>query len=174
MLASFATTLLASWFEEPSTSNFTFYTGSSYIYISPLTLVQDLITAGLKILRDQDNDGLFDETSSQLWSLRDLAASSDRGFLVNFVRRFIIGLPMVGAGGLVYMFLSAPYFAPLQFLARRRGRRDRREQSRDIAAVIIVTLLLVGATKTLLHVYRRTEKAVKRVLLRAEEAILEV
>jgi len=81
---------------------------------------------------------------------------------------------MVGAGSLVYTLLSAPLIGPLQWLARQRGGRSRREQSRDIAALVIVALVVAGATRALYQVYRFTESTTKRLLLRAEDAILEV
>lgn len=136
-----------SWFEEPSTTVYFF--SSSFIYVSPLGLMQDLIAAALRILQDQDLGGLFDDRPRQ--ARPDSGSvprpAKPRGFLMNFVRRFVLGLPMVGAGSLVYMLLSAPLIGPLQFLARRRSGRSRRDQSRDIAALLIVALILAGAAK---------------------------
>ncbi|KAG5350654.1 hypothetical protein C0989_009952 [Termitomyces sp. Mn162] len=163
-----------SWFEEPSTT--TYFFSSSFLYVSPFGLMQDLISAALRILQDQDLGGLFDDTPKRARSSPGGVPppTKPRGLLMNFVRRFVLGLPMVGAGSLVYMLLSAPFIGPLQFLARRRSGRNRQDQSRDIVALVIVALILAGAAKALHQVYRVTEQNVKRLLLRAEEVILEV
>ncbi|KAG5647635.1 hypothetical protein DXG03_008988 [Asterophora parasitica] len=161
------------WFEEPS------YGFSSFYFVSPLGLMQDLIAAALRILKDEDFVGIFDDLPSRprrnAGVVPRLAPSKPRGLLISFIRRFILGLPMVGAGSLVYMFLSAPFLGPLQWLARQRGgSRRRRDQSRDIAAMVIVALLAMGAARALYQVFKLTEKITKRLLLRAEDAILEV
>lgn len=152
MLASFVTTFFVTAFEEPTHSYF-----SSFVYVSPLSVAQDLITAALRILKDGDVVGLFDEGVISKTSRRRGTATADtfipsepkpRSFLMNFIRRFILGLPMVGAGSLVHMLLSAPLLGPLHWLARQRGGgRRRRDQSRDIAAMVIVALLVVGAAR---------------------------
>ncbi|RDB29260.1 E3 ubiquitin-protein ligase MARCH4 [Hypsizygus marmoreus] len=178
MLASFITTFFMSAFEEPTHA----YYFSSYFYVSPFSLAQDLITAALRILRDEDAVGLFDDNLLPRMKSQVKAGSGafipaeprQRGIFVRFIRRFILGLPMVGAGSLVHMLLTAPILGPLQWLARQRGGRRRREQSRDIAAMVILALLIVGAVRALYKVYQITESTTKRLLLRAEDAILEV
>ena len=140
-------------FEEPSQS---FY---SSFYVSPFTVAKDLIVAALQILKDEDTIGIFDQVmDSRSRPTRDsdapetiiLTQAPPRGLLMRLVRRFILGLPMVGAGSLVWMLLSAPFLGPLQWLARQRGHRSRREQSRDIAAIVIVALLVMGAARSVL------------------------
>jgi hypothetical protein len=72
------------------------------------------------------------------------------GVLKRFIRRFILGLPLVGASSLVQMLLSFGALGPVQWIARYRGSRNRRNSdSRDIAAIIIISLLLVGAVRYL-------------------------
>ncbi|KAF9462137.1 hypothetical protein BDZ94DRAFT_1166369 [Collybia nuda] len=180
MLASFVTTFFMAAFEEPSYSYY-----PSFIYVSPLNLAHDLITAALRILKDEDTVGLFDDgytsnasgthgrTSTPLTAPKP---HHNPGILMKFIRRFILGLPMVGAGSLVHMLISMPLLGPLQWLARQRGGggRRRRDQSRDIAALVIVAVLIVGAARALYKVFKLTEATTKRVLLRAEDAILEV
>ncbi|KAF5385276.1 hypothetical protein D9615_001432 [Tricholomella constricta] len=173
MLSSFITTFFMSWFEEPS-----YVFSPSYFYVSPLGLVQDLITAALRILKDEDITGIFDDIPKRSRPpsgvVPPLVVPKPRGLLMSFVRRFVLGLPMVGAGSLVYMLLSVPFLGPLQWLARQRGGRRRRDQSRDIAAMVIVALVAVGAARALYQVFKLTEATTKRLLLRAEDAILEV
>lgn len=152
MLASFITTFFMAAFEEPSYSYY-----PSFIYVSPLNLAHDLITAALRILKDSDTVGLFDDgfvpnasrahggTSTPLTAP---TPHGNPGILKKFIWRFILGLPMVGAGSLVHMLLSMPLLGPLQWLARQRGGgRRRRDQSRDIAALVIVAVLVVGAVR---------------------------
>jgi hypothetical protein len=153
MLASFITTFFMSAFEEPSYSYY-----PSFIYVSPLNLAHDLITAALRILKDGDTAGLFDDGFVSKASrgyggsstpLNPPMPSAKPSILKKFVRRFILGLPMVGAGSLVHMLLSVPLLGPLQWLARQRGGgRRRRDQSRDIAALVIVAVLVVGAARS--------------------------
>lgn len=194
MLASFVTTFFMSTFEEPSYTSY-----SSFFYVSPLTIAQDLITAALRILKDEDPIGLFDEGMNGKISYGRTSVPSfvpneakPPGLLMRFIRRFVLGLPMVGAGSLVHMLLSVPFLGPLHWLARQRGGgRRQRNQSRDVAALVIVALLVVGAARfvfprvklissyvlgirALYKVYRLTESTVKRMLLKAEDAILEV
>lgn len=177
MLASFITTFFLSAFEEPT------YYYSPFIYVSPLDLAQDLITATLRILKEGDIVGPFNEGVTVTSNTRSTTDSNPSGshkyrqkpsLLKNLIRRFILGLPMVGAGSLVHMLLSAPLLGPLQWLARQRGSRRRRDQSRDIAAMIIIVLIVVGAARALYKVFQITESATKRFLLRAEDVILEV
>lgn len=151
MLASFITTFFFFAFEEP-----TYYYYSSFLYVSPLDLARDLITATLRILKEGDIVGTFDGGVNTMPRTRSAEDSSPLvshklrqkpTLLKNFIRRFILGLPMVGAGSLVHMLLSAPLLGPLQWLARQRGSRRRRDQSRDIAAIIIIILIVVGAAR---------------------------
>lgn len=151
MLASFITTFFLSVFEEPT------YYYSPFFYVSPLDLAHDLITAALRILNEGDIIGAFNEGTNvtpSRWtrSTTDGNPLSQKprptpGLVRNFIRRFVLGLPMVGAGSLVHMLLSAPLLGPLQWLARQRGSRRRRDQSRDIAAMIIIVLIVVGAAR---------------------------
>jgi hypothetical protein len=151
MLASFITTFFISVFEEPT------YYYSPFSYVSPLDLAHDLITAALRILNEGDIIGTFNDCvnatpSRRTRSTTDSSPSVPKagptpGLVKNFIRRFVLGLPMVGAGSLAHMLLSAPLLGPLHWLARQRGSRRRRDQSRDIAAMIIIVLIVVGAAR---------------------------
>jgi len=72
------------------------------------------------------------------------------------------------------MFLSLQMLAPVQFVARYRASRSRRNNSKDFAALIIVALVVAGAVRALYKVYKLTEILTRRILMRAEDAILEV
>ncbi|KAJ7125657.1 hypothetical protein C8R43DRAFT_1029830 [Mycena crocata] len=170
LLSSFITTYFMSWFEEPSES---YYYRSNFFFVSPLEIAQDLIRAALRILQDEDGeDGpIFGRGDTPFASS---TPHSEPGIFKSFIRRFLLGLPVIGAGSIVHMLLSLPFISPVHFLARYRSSSRRRDSSRDIASLIIIVLVLVGAARALMKVYGFTQSLTKRLLLRAEDAILEV
>ncbi|KAL0951294.1 hypothetical protein HGRIS_008004 [Hohenbuehelia grisea] len=145
LLSSFVTTFFMSWFEEPSY-------GGWYFYYSPFDIARDLIRAALRIISDETGADLFDEALRKTASTRRVPTDipfpspAKRSLLKKFVRRFLLGLPIVGASSVVQMLLSAPFIGPVHWLARYRGSR-RRDNSRDIAAFIIMALLLWGSLR---------------------------
>ncbi|KAF9015083.1 hypothetical protein BDQ17DRAFT_1340459 [Cyathus striatus] len=172
MLASYITTYFMSWFEEPSLR---YYSG---FYISPLEVAQDLVTAAFRVLRDGDMSDILDEDKISFPASTSIPFHPTPrpvpGIIKRFIRRFIIGLPLVGAGSLVHMLLSLQFLGPIQWIARYRGSRNRRNNNRDAAALIVVGLILLGALRALYKVYQLTQSLTKRILLRAEDAVLEV
>jgi len=181
MLASYITTYFISAFEEPTMTTSYYSWSWSFFYVSPFEVAQDLVAAALRILRDGGIDGLLDDavpssrTSAQgRQAGRFPRPKSNPGFIKRFIKRFLLGLPLVGAGSLVQMLLSVGYLVPVQWLARYRGNRNRREGSRDLAALVVVALLVVGALRALLKMYQLTQTITQRLLLRAEDAIVEV
>lgn len=144
MMASFVTTFFMSAFEEPSYQSY-----YGFYYISPFEVAQDLVTAAFRVIRDGDlSDVLEDATSftTAQGTIKIPVARAPPGIVKRFIRRFLLGLPLVGAGSLVQMLVSVQALAPVQWLARYRGSRNRRNSnSRDIAALIVIGLLLVGA-----------------------------
>ncbi|THH08163.1 hypothetical protein EW146_g9083 [Bondarzewia mesenterica] len=153
-----------------------YWSFSTYWY-NPVDVGHDLVRAALRILQDQSG-GLFDPDaflSPRAPAEGPLEPRSPPGLFMRLVRRFVLGLPVVGAGSLVHMLLSLPVLAPVQWLARFRGGRSRRNTStRDAAAIVIIILLVVGIVRTIVKVYQFTETLSKRLLLRAEDIILEV
>ncbi|KIM75411.1 hypothetical protein PILCRDRAFT_827334 [Piloderma croceum F 1598] len=175
-LSSYITTYFMSALDEPSwSSNSYFY---SYYYISPWDVGKDLIRAALRILKDEnsfafDEETLFTQSTPKV-NVPPFVARAPPGILKRFLKRFILGLPVVGAGSLVQMMLSLPFLGPVHWLARYRGNRSRRGDSRDVAAMVVIVLLLVSAARALYKVYEFTQRLTQRILLRAEDAILEV
>lgn len=174
MLASYITTYFMAAFEEPSS-----YYSYSFFYISPIQVFQDLVTAAFRVLRDGDVAGILDDVSFTSPTRTSNSTPPTRpkqtpGLIMRFIRRFVLGLPLVGAGSLVHLLLSVQMLAPVQWLARYRGQRNRRDNSRDIAALIVIGLLVVGAARALIKVYQLTQKWTQYFLIRAEDAILEV
>lgn len=150
MMASFITTFFMGAFDEPSHHSFSYF--SYFYYISPWEVAQDLVTAAFRVIRDGELSGVFEDTVTYTTAKGSVNVPVPRpppGIIKRFVRRFILGLPLVGAGSLVQMFLSVQALGPIQWIARYRGSRNRRNSnSRDIAAVIVITLLLVGAFRS--------------------------
>lgn len=151
MLASYITTYFMAAFEEPSS-----YYSYSFFYISPIQVFQDLVTAAFRVLRDGDVAGILDDVSFTSPTRTSNSTPPTRpkqtpGLIMRFIRRFVLGLPLVGAGSLVHLLLSVQMLAPVQWLARYRGQRNRRDNSRDIAALIVIGLLVVGAARYLIE-----------------------
>jgi hypothetical protein len=148
-LSSFITTYFMSAFDDDGQSSTYFY--SSY-WISPYEVTQDLVRAALRIIKDES--GIIDGSvlSTATGSPRPIIigpepAPASPGYLRTFLTRILLGLPVVGAGSLVQLLMSMPMLGPVQWLARYRGSR-RRENSRDMAAFVLVILLVVGAIRS--------------------------
>ncbi|KAF8168188.1 hypothetical protein B0H34DRAFT_647032 [Crassisporium funariophilum] len=169
MMASYITTFFVSAFQEP-----TFH--HAFYFVSPMEVAQDLITAAFRVLKDGELADILDDSPfmSNNEAMGPPHPRPQPGLLKRFIQRFIIGLPLIGAGSLVHMLISVQFLAPIQWLARYRGSRRRNSNSRDIAALIVVGLLIAGALRAFYKVYKLTQSVTKRVLLRAEDAILEV
>ncbi|KAH9047628.1 hypothetical protein EDB84DRAFT_467910 [Lactarius hengduanensis] len=178
--SSFLTTTLISPLDEPSYVSY----GTSALYVSgwdywtwtnPYSVGRDLVRAALRIIQDETG-GLFDPDAFSSSTAPESAETlSNPGIVWRFIRRFILGLPVVGAASLIHMLFSLPLLGPLQWIARSRGTRGRQgSRSGDTASMVILFLLAVGALRVVYQVYKLTESVTKRILLRAEESILEV
>jgi len=172
IFSSYITTYFMSVFEEPSWSSDSYFFYS--YYISPWDVAKDLIRAALRILKDEngfdfDESALFTRTTTKV-----NVAPTPPGVLRRLIKRFILGLPIVGAGALIQMLLSLPFLGPVHWLARYRGNRSRRGDTRDAASMVVIVLLLIGAARALYKVYEFTQRQTQRILSRAEDAILEV
>jgi len=171
LLSSFLTTYFVSSLDEPHYS--------SFFFVSPVDIAQDLIRAALRIMQDEDSiiSDTFFSTSSRRTTTGPMMTAVPRpppGIIRRLIRRFVLGLPVVGAGSLVHMLLSMPLIGPVHWLARYRGNRSRRGNSRDFAAIVVIILLIAGAARAIYKVYELTQKMTKWLLIRAEDAILEV
>jgi hypothetical protein len=150
MVASYITTFFISAFEAPS-----YY---HPFYSSPFEVAQDLVTAAFRVMKDGDmasilEDNIRPRSTTSTPPGAPLVPRPRPSFIIRFIQRFIIGLPLVGAGSLVHLLLSVQYLAPVQWLARYRGSRSRRNNgSRDIAALIVISLLVVGALRYISHI----------------------
>jgi len=173
--ASFVTTSFMSFFNPEALSDDVDYYYSPY-WVNPFTVGIDLIRAALRVLQDQTG-GLVDPDS--ILRARHAPVTHEKpGMLRRFIQRFLLGLPIVGAGSLVQMLFSVGgLLAPVQWLARSRGRNRRNGRNgntTDMAAMLIVALLIIGALRAIYKVYQLTEAYARRLLVRAEDIILEV
>ena len=125
-------------------------TYNNFFYISPIDVAQDLITAAFRIIRDGDISDFFTEPIVRSGQSPLNMATPPPGLIKSFIRRFLIGLPLIGAGSIVHMLLSFQMLAPVQFIARYRANRNRRNNSKDFAALIIIALVVVGAARYIL------------------------
>ncbi|KAI0094801.1 zf-C3HC4-domain-containing protein [Irpex rosettiformis] len=158
--SSFITTYLIS-----GPSNYS----SSWFFISPWDTFREVIRSAVCGLTDMGCDEGFSFVSTQRPRFPD--PQKPPSLLYRFFRRLLLGIPTVGAGSLFGMLWNLPF--PITHWLRVRLRRSSRSAS-DFTTLIFVGLVIIGALKALLTVYQLTERTVKRVLLRAEDAILEV
>ncbi|KAF8481258.1 hypothetical protein DFH94DRAFT_739031 [Russula ochroleuca] len=152
--SSFLTTTLLSSLDDPSYNSL----GSSTMYVAsgggywtwtnPYTVGRDLVRAALRIIQDEAG-GVFDPDALLTPLVPDNAETMpSHNIIWRFMRRLILGLPVVGAASLVQMLFSLPLLGPIQWIARSRGNRGRRSNgSRDTAAVVIILLLAIGALR---------------------------
>jgi len=154
--------------------------GSLYFYhpywVSPYDIARDLMKMAYRVLRDEDI--IMDNTATGAGvPPRPQSPQGPSGPLAHFIRRFILGLPVVGVVSVVHLLYTMSLLGPMNLVTRWRGMRtrgNRRDSSRDIATLLIMIAIIGGAIRALWKVYRLTERFAKRVLLRAEDAILEV
>ena len=142
MLSSYVTSYFFATIEEQSVF------GTTYFFVSPIDVAQDLVRAAIQILRDQDILPLELEVPQSLKAPIPTHFLEPPGLLGRFVRRFLLGLPMVGVGSLIHMILTLPFMGPLQWVARWRGNRTRRGNDRDLAAAVIIIFIVIGAARS--------------------------
>lgn len=117
---------------------------TTYLYgvYSPVDVIQGLVRATVNTFVD---DKLLDDTilSKGPPSSHIRTPGKPPGLLKRLVRRFLLGLPVVGAGSIAHMLLSIPL--PFHWVRLRTINRGR--DSRDIMALLIVTVVLIGAAR---------------------------
>ena len=114
----------------------------SFSIYYPYEVFRNLIKMTIGILAD---DGIIGETilphRTPTYQLR--RPQGPPSLLGRFIRRFLLGLPVVGAGSIAHMLLSIPLpFHWLRFRTRRTGR-----QSKDLMALIVLAVVLAGAAR---------------------------
>jgi hypothetical protein len=154
-VSSFLTTTLLSSLDDPSSYNSfgnTIYVSSGggyWAWTNPYSVGRDLVRAALRIIQDEAGGVLDPDALLLPLAPDDVDAMLSHSIFWRFVRRFILGLPVVAAASFVHMLFSLPLLGPVQWIARSRGNRGRRSSSgsRDIAGVIIIILLAIGALR---------------------------
>lgn len=154
--SSFLATALLSSLDDPSYNSSSYSSSAIYFasgggywtWTNPYTVGRDLVRAALRIIKDETG-GIFDpDVLLNPPAPGSAELASDPSFVWRFVRRFILGLPVVGAASLIHMLFSLPLLGPIQWIARSRGSRGRgSSRSRDTAAVVIILLLAIGALR---------------------------
>ncbi|KAI0788509.1 zf-C3HC4-domain-containing protein [Abortiporus biennis] len=157
-LLVFAASFVTTWFTKEAGSD-------NYYYFTTFDLFRSLVRTAVRYLTEGDfEDRLLTYTQ------RKTVPTGPPGLLKRLLHRFLLGLPVVGAGSVVHMLFSIPM--PLSWI-RYRVRRMNRD-TRDMATLFLLAVVIIGALRALWKVYQLTEKLVHRLLLRAEEAIVEV
>lgn len=116
-------------------------------WLSPSTVASNLMGIVLRILRDEDI--ILDQRESMprtSYTRPPIKISTRRSVLGNFVRRVIIGIPVVGVASLVQLLWSLSMLGPFHIFTQLRG-RNRRESTRDIATIIILLAIILGAIR---------------------------
>jgi len=157
------------------------YTRSYFSYYywgwgDPFSAARDLLRFAFRVLLNEESElfkGTADRRPNIIPGLTDNSPPIPPGIFKRLVQRIVMGLPVIGIGSFVQMAFSMSLLGPLQ-LARWRRFRSRREGGSDIATLLIVVFVVIGAARAFWAVYKYTEKQAQRLLLRAETAILEV
>jgi len=131
--------------------------GTTYFFVSPIDVAQDLVRAAIRILRDQDIFPSELEVPQSLKAPIPARLPEPPGSLDRFIRRFLLGLPMVGVVSLIHMILALPFMGPLQWIARWRGNRTRRGADRDLAAAVIVVIIVIGVARSAIRLFLRQD-----------------
>ena len=186
---SFFASFLVTYFLDSSGNGSGFGLGFwGFYWVSPSQVIGNI----LRILRDEEI------IPDELFSLSPSKASPSKFFDFSswgrtglFLKRILIGIPVLGVASLVQFLYSVSFLGPAHLFTRHAGRgRNRRESSIDIATIIILGAVLLGTLRyvpvctsvtftdvqcrALRGIYRLTERAVRYLLSRAEDMILEV
>jgi hypothetical protein len=156
-VSSFLTTTLLSSLDDPSYNSYNSFSSSSiyftwgggyWTWTNPYTVGRDLVRAALRIIQDESGGVLGPDALLTSFASDDPETMPNHNAFWRFIRRIVLGLPVVGAISLINMLFSLPLLGPLQWIARSRGNRGRRDNgSRDTAAVVIIFLLAVGTLR---------------------------
>lgn len=134
LLCSFVTTYFAGGDDDDAMF--------TYTYWYPLEIFRSLVRMTVGILTDDniiDNRVLRHRTRSA----PPREPQAPPGILLRLFRRFLLGLPVVGAGSVAHMLMSIPFpFHWLRLRTRRAGR-----QSKDFMALIVLAVVLAGAVR---------------------------
>lgn len=124
--------------EESSTFSYYFY---------PIDTFKALVSSTLSILNDEFGiiEGLRHSSQNPPTPL----STKPDTLIIRLVKKFLLGLPLVGIGSLIQMILSMPILGPVHWIARYRSSRGRRASTRDMTAIIIIGLMVIGALRSI-------------------------
>lgn len=113
----------------------------TYFYWAPVDIFRTLVRMTVNFFDDRMLDNPL--LSRRPGSSRLREPRSPPGFFMRLFQRFLLGLPVVGAGSIAHMLLSIPMpFRWLRMRTRRAGR-----QSKDLVALIVLAVVIAGAAR---------------------------
>jgi len=171
--ASFVGSFVLRYFDN---SDFT-YSSYSYWFYDPISATQNFIAYAIRLMDETAESTLMDSSQGNMdWSRGTpyKMADTQPGIIIRLLRRFILGLGVVGVTGFVQWIWSMSLTSFMHLWGPRGGRRDRRNRGQSALSLIVILLVLAGAARALMQVYRLVERQAKRWLIRAEYNILEV
>jgi hypothetical protein len=152
--ASFITTYFMETLERPPSSSYHSGWFFGYHFISPFEVGADLLRAAFRILREESEivDAAFAARRPHvlLTPTGGYVVKTEQGLLLRLLQRFLLGLPLVGAMSLVHILISSHMLAPVQWIARYRASRSNNRRGgnvKDVAALLVLLLLVVGAAR---------------------------
>lgn len=124
---------VATWYIGDADDDY--YYWSTFYY--PLDIFRNLVRMTIGFFED----GLLDDSTTIRTSRKLRQPRGPPSFATRLLRRFLLGIPVVGAGSIVHMLASIPMpFYTMRVRARRIGR-----QSRDLMALVVLALVIAGA-----------------------------
>jgi len=167
--ASFIGSFILNVLDDSDSTSDSYY---SYWFYNPISAARDLVTSAVRILDDVTSDRLSSSTGRVDWSHPTpyKLADTQPGIIARLVRRFILGLSVVGITSFIQWLWSMSALGTMRF----PGLRSRRDRERSALSIIIIVFVIAGAARALLQVYRFVERGTKQFLIRAEYTILEV
>ncbi|KAH9944288.1 zf-C3HC4-domain-containing protein [Epithele typhae] len=136
LISSFITTFFTAGEDEDGTFSYTNW--------YPLEIFRSLVRMTIGILVD---DNMIDDSTGRHRRRTAFPPQPQKppGLLLSLFRRFLLGLPVVGAGSIAHMLISIPF--PFHWLRLRTRRARVGRESKDLMALIILAVVLAGAAR---------------------------
>ena len=113
-------------------------------WVNPVDVAKNLIKTVLRALQDEDIIAVEDifNLGSKSAPSRFIEAPQKLGAIANFLRRILIGIPVLGATSIIQILWSTGFLRPFDLATRHRGRN--RRDSRDFASAVILIAMIFG------------------------------
>ena len=139
-LLLFCSSFFTTYFLSGSSDDYSYFT-----LLYPLGTFKDIIRAAACTLTDLPCDDT--NLSARARRVKKRMQGQKPTMLSSFVRRLLLGLPTVGAGGFLSMLLSMPMPFGHWFRFNFRSRRNNGRSFSDFYTLFLLGLMLVGAVK---------------------------